>query len=116
MYLLENMSDCCNPEAKSKDPNVITKIEFLESKALNFKKYIESFNPDSEVKSYIDTFKPELLAQTITTVIVPIVQLGQIEYTIDELMTHLTVPESNKSDVKKKLMSYLQMFNDVLLK
>lgn len=110
------MSDCCNPEAKSKDPEVITKIEFLESKAMNFKKYIESFEPNDTVKQYIDTFKPELLAQTISTVIVPIVQLGQIEYTVDELMTNLTVPESNKPDVKKKLIAYIQMFNDVLLK
>ena len=103
-------ANCCN-----KDPSVVSKIEFLEAKAMNFKKYLETMSPDAEVRSYIDSFRPELLAQTITTVVVPIVTLGQIDYSVDELMNHLTIPEGGKPEVKRKLAAYIQMFHDVLM-
>ena len=103
------MSNCCA------DPKIVTKLSFLESKALNFKKYIESFEPDDEVKLYINDFKPEMLTQTITTVVVPMVNLGQLDSMVSELVTHLKVPDAQTAEVKKKLKAYLQMFNDVLL-
>ena len=103
------MSNCCS------DPKVVTKLSFLEGKALNFKNYIESFTPDDEVKGYIDSFKPELLTHTITTIIVPIVQFGSLDDTVGELISHLKVPDVQKEEVKKKLKAYLQMFHDVLL-
>lgn len=103
------MSNCCA------DPKVVTKLSFLESKALNFKKYIESFEPDATVKTYIDDFKPEMLSYTLSSVVVPIVKLGQLDSTVAELVTHLKVPDGQGDDVKKKLTAYLQMFHDVLL-
>lgn len=105
-----SQSECC-----SKDPAVVTRIQFLESKATNFKKYVESFNPDETVKTYIESFRPELLSQTITTVVVPIVELGQIEFSVDELLGHLTLPEGSRPEVKKRLTAYIQMFYDVLM-
>ena len=100
---------CCT------DPKTVTKLSFLEAKAMNFKKYIETYSPDAEVQKYIDTFRPELLVQTLTTVVVPIVQTAQIETSINELVKHLTIPDDQLETVKKKLKAYLQMFNDVLL-
>jgi hypothetical protein len=100
------MSDCC---AK------ITKQAFLETKAQNFKKFIELYSPDTEVKEYMDSFNPEKLIETITTVIVPLAQLNQLDASASELMKHLTIPESSMTDVKKKIIAYLKMFNDVLL-
>jgi hypothetical protein len=101
------MSECCE-----KKP---TKQEFLEAKASNFKKYIESFSPDTEVKEYMDNFNPATLVETISSTIVPLAQLKQLDSSADELMKHLNIPEPSKPDVKKKIVAYLQMFNDVLL-
>ena len=105
------MSDakCC------KDAKTVTKLSFLEGKAINFKKYIEGFAPDAEVRSYIDSFKPEMLVHTISTIIVPLVKLGQVETTVDELCAHLTIPETQVAEGKAKLKQYLHMFHDVLL-
>lgn len=100
------MSDCC---AKP------TKQTFLETKAQNFKKFIELYSPDTEVREYMDSFKPEKLIETITTVIVPLVSLNQLDSSADELIKHLTIPESSTAEVKKKIIAYLKMFNDVLL-
>jgi len=102
-------TECC------KDSATVSKLSFLEAKAANFKKYVLGFSPDDEVKAYIDTFKPELLVQTITTVVLPIVQLGQVEVSVDELAKHLTVPAPELDAVKTKLKAYLMMFHDVLL-
>ena len=102
-------ANCCT------DQKVVTKLAFLEGKAQNFKKYIESLNPSAEAKTYIDSFQPELLVHTITTVIVPMVKLGQVETMVDELCTHLSVPDTNLPATKKKLQAYIQIFNDVLL-
>jgi len=99
------MGDCCS----------LNKVDFLKAKATNFKAFLESFNPDAEVKAYIANFKPETLIDTITTIVIPIVQLKQIDNSIDELMKHLEVPETQTETVKTKLRAYLQMFNDVLL-
>jgi hypothetical protein len=102
-------AECC------KDSTTVSKLSFLEGKAANFKKFVLGFSPDDEVKAYIDTFKPELLVQTITTVLLPIVQLGQVDSSVDELVKHLTVPASELDAVKTKLKAYLMMFNDVFL-
>ena len=99
---------CCKPET-------ITKLAFLEAKSVNFIKYVNSFEPDEEVKGYIISFKPELLAHTIQTVVIPIISLGQLDHTVEELLSHLTVPDTSKPEVMTKLKAYLQMFNDVLL-
>lgn len=108
MLILENMSSCC--------AEPVSKIDFLQAKALNFLKYIKGLSPDAEVQQYIDGFHPEVLIQTISTVVVPIVAMSQIDSSVTELMSHLKVPDDQKTEVKKKLSAYLQMFNDVLLK
>ena len=95
--------ECC------KDTATVSKLQFLEGK------FVLGFSPDDEVKAYIDTFKPELLVQTITTVLLPIVQMGQVDSSVDELAKHLTVPASELDAVKTKLKAYLMMFNDVFL-
>lgn len=100
---------CCT------DAKLVSKLTFLESKSVNFIKYLESWQPDDEVKGYINSFQPSLLTHTIQTIIVPIVQLQQLDFTVDELTSHLTIPDSQKGEVKTKLKAYLQMFNDVLL-
>ena len=102
-------AECC------KDVKTISKLHFLESKAANFKKFVLGFSPDEEVKTYINSFRPELLVQTITTVLLPIVQMGQVDSSVDELAKHLTVPASELDAVKTKLKAYLMMFHDVFL-
>ena len=56
-----------------------------------------------------------MMVGTISGVIVPLVQLGQVSEAADEILKHLKVPEAQTADVKKKLGAYIQMFNDVNL-
>ena len=103
------MSNCCT------DQKTVTKLQCLEGKAHNFKNYLLGFNPDEEALKYINSFEPQMMVGTISGVIVPLVQLGQVSEAADEILKHLKVPEAQTADVKKKLGAYIQMFNDVYL-
>jgi hypothetical protein len=107
---MSEAANCC------KDKKIVTKLKFLEEKADNFKNYLLDLKPDDEARKYIETFEPQLLVSTITNIIVPIVQMGGVEESADEILKHLTVPDGKTEEVKKKICRYIHMFNDVLLK
>lgn len=88
-----------------------TKLQFLIQKAQNFKKYVESFNPDSEIQAYIASFNEENLSSTIMTVVCPIIASGQLDSAAEQLVSHLTISGCDKEKIK----AYMKMFNDVLL-
>lgn len=88
---------------------------FLHSKAENFKKMIQSYQPDDEVQKLISGFKEDSLISTIITYVVPVIASGTLEQTVTEIMSHLTVPAEQQKEVKTKLRLYLVMFNEVAL-
>lgn len=89
------MSNCCT------DQKTVTKLQFLEGKAHNFKNYLLGFNPDEEALKYINSFEPQMMVGTISGVIVPLVQLGQVSEAADEILKHLKVPEAKLLMLKR---------------
>ena len=87
--------------------------DFLQSKASNFRTFVLSHNPDSEVINQIKGFSPNLLNITLRTVFLPLVKSQGIESMADELMTHLK-PTIPSGEVRSKIIAYLSMFQEVL--
>ena len=98
---------CCKKET--------TKTEFLIEKGKNFKKYIMSFQPNSEVLEYMEKFDEKNIMSSILTLLVPLKATGMSETTINELLSKLIVPANEVSNVKEKIGKYFDMFVDVAI-
>jgi hypothetical protein len=92
-----------------------SKQEFLVTKAQNFKKYIDQFDPSTNVKEYMDGFSEDQLIPTIASKILPLVSLGVVDESAQKLLDELQVPEDKKNEVKAKIMAYINMFASVLM-
>ena len=89
------------------------RLPFLKEKAENFRAFVLGQNPDAEVLAQIETFRPEMLLPTLTTVLLPAIGVKGIEGVVDDLMAHLT--PSDADAVKGKLVRYITCFYEVLL-
>ena len=96
-------SECC-----------LTKHEFLVAKAHNFRKYVAQFKPKPEIQAYIDKFDEAMLVPTLVTLVLPVVKSGTTGDAVDDFMKKLEVPDSQKAEVKTKIVRYLEMFAQVL--
>jgi hypothetical protein len=100
---------CCNKEKET------TKSEFLIEKGKNFKKYLLTFNPNSEVLEYMEKFDEKNIMTSILTLLVPLKATGTSETAINELLSKLVVPTHQVSEVKEKISRYFDMFVDVVI-
>lgn len=89
------------------------RLPFLQSKAENFRAFVLGQHPDAELAAQIDTFRPEMLLPTLTTVLLPAIAVKGIEGVVDDLMAHLT--PSDPGAVRGKLVRYVTCFYEVLL-
>ena len=88
------------------------RLPFLKEKAENFRAFVLGQNPDAELTAQIETFRPEMLLPTLTTVLLPAIGVKGIEGVVDDLMAHLT--PSDADAVKGKLVRYITCFYEVL--
>jgi uracil phosphoribosyltransferase len=98
---------CCNKET--------TKTEFLIEKGKNFKKYILTYRPNSEVVEYMHQFDEKNIMSSILTLLVPMKATGSSDMAINELISKLTVPTDEIPAVKEKIGKYFDMFVDVAI-
>jgi hypothetical protein len=89
------------------------RLPFLKEKAENFRAYVLGQNPDPELVAQIETFRPEMLLPTLTTVLLPAIGLKGVDGVVDDLMVHLTPTDAVA--VKEKLVRYITCFYEVLL-
>lgn len=92
----------------------ITVSTFLQEKANNFRVFLNSNNPDSSLQEQMKSFQASLLIPTITTLLVPLSNLGQISTAVDGIMEHLTPASEEVEAVQHKVARYLQCFVDVV--
>jgi hypothetical protein len=103
------MSDCCKPdEAKQK-----TTKDFLLEKAKNMRTWLLTYNPDDEVKNYINAFDEKLLIPTIQVALVPLVKKNGIASASKDLAKKLQVPAEETDAFCKKFEAYCNMFVEV---
>jgi hypothetical protein len=88
------------------------RLPFLKEKAENFRAFVLGQNPDAELTAQIETFRPEMLLPTLTTVLLPAIGVKGIEGVVDDLMAHLTPTDAVA--VKGKLLRYIKCFYEVL--
>lgn len=88
----------------------ITKLEFLKSKAANFRTLLNSYSPDSDAVKLMSGFNELLLVPTIQNYLVPLKKSGKLDEISRQVMDHLTVPESDKEAVRSKIVRYFQCF------
>jgi hypothetical protein len=100
---------CCNKEKET------TKTEFLIEKGKNFKKFILTLKPNSEVLEYMEKFDEKNIMSSILTLLVPLKATGTSETAINELLSKLIIPTDQVSDVKDKIGRYFDMFVDVAI-
>ena len=89
------------------------RLPFLKEKAENFRTFVLGQQPDADLTAQIETFRPEMLLPTLTTVLLPAIGVKGIEGVVDEIMTHLTPADA--AAVKGKLIRYITCFYEVLL-
>lgn len=100
---------CCNKEKET------TKQEFLIEKGKNFKKYLLTFKPNTEVLEYMEKFDEKNIMSSILTLLVPLKATGTSETAINELLSKLIVPTNEIPAVKEKIGKYFDMFVDVVI-
>ena len=89
------------------------KTEFLKGKAANFRTYIESLQPDDEVRAWLSAFHESMLVPTIHAVLVPMAADGRVKAAVSDLVSKLRVPEGQHDEVRAKIERYLAMFVEV---
>ena len=89
------------------------RLPFLQEKAENFRAFVLGQNPDADLIAQIDTFRPDMLLPTLTTILLPAIGAKGIEGVADDLMAHLTPTDAVA--VKGKLVRYISCFYEVLL-
>ena len=92
-----------------------SKQDFLVTKAQNFRKFINQYEPSTTVKEYMEGFSEDQLIPTIASKIMPLVSLGVVDESAQKLLDELQVPEDKKSEVKAKITAYINMFATVLM-
>lgn len=88
---------------------------FLETKAENFKNYINSFSPSPSVKTYIDGFSNDQLIPTIVAKLIPLATMGGFDSAATKLIEELVIPEAKTEEVKNKIIAYMNMFVNLVL-
>ena len=88
---------------------------FLETKAENFKNYINGFSPSDSVKSYIEGFNNDQLIPTIVAKLVPVATMGGFDSVAEKFINELVIPEGQKAIVKNKIIAYMDMFVNLVL-
>jgi hypothetical protein len=101
------MADCCS-ETKQK-----TTKDFLLDKAKNLRSWLMTYNPDDEVKNYINAFDEKLLLPTIQVALVPLVKKGGIASASKDLAKKLEVPAGEVDAFCSKFQAYANMFVEV---
>ena len=102
---------CC--ETKKTTPT--SKEEFLKQKANNFREFLLKQKPSDEVKKFVETFDDSKINYTILTTLIPIKQMKTEEIMVDELMEKLNISDTEKPEVKAKILRYFDMFVEVYL-
>ena len=92
-----------------------SKTEFLKSKALNFRTWMEGFKPDTEADKWMSSFNESLLIPTIIGILVPINKSGKLDETVTIAMSHFTIPEDQKAEVKSRMLKYFHCFIEVAM-
>jgi hypothetical protein len=59
------------------------RLPFLKEKAENFRAYILGQNPDADLTAQIESFRPEMLLPTLTTVLLPAIGVKGIEGVVE---------------------------------
>jgi hypothetical protein len=88
------------------------RLPFLKEKAENFRAFVLGQNPDADLSAQIETFQPDLLLITLTTVLLPAIGTQGIDGVVDEVMTHLAPQDI--SAVRAKIERYITCFFEVL--
>ena len=101
---------CC--ETKKTPTN---KEDFLKEKANNFRAFLLKQNPSDDVKEFVNNFDDAKINYTILTTLVPIKQMGTADIMVDDLMAKLNISDTEKSEVKAKILRYFDMFVEVYL-
>jgi hypothetical protein len=87
--------------------------QFLESKLLNFKKFLaDELSQHPKIKEHLETFAEagidKLISHVKTTILPFETALGPL---VDTLLSHYDIkPEELKPEVLNKLIRYLEMF------
>ena len=88
---------------------------FLEPKARGFISFIESLNPDDEVKSRLKNYTPDKIIPTITLFVCPAYASGTIPLLAAELFNHLK-PQTGqlRDEIVKRIERYLFCFAEAV--
>ena len=88
---------------------------FLEPKARGFISFIESLNPDDEVKSQLKNYTPDKIIPTVTLFVCPAFASDTISILAAELFNHLK-PASGQSrdEIVKRIERYLNCFAEAV--
>jgi hypothetical protein len=92
-----------------------SKQDFLKEKANNFRQFLLKQKPTDEVKEFITTFDDAKINYTILTTLIPIKQMKTEDIMVDELMEKLNISDTEKPEVKAKILRYFDMFVEVYL-
>jgi len=99
------MSNCCEKSISTKD--------FLLEKAKNLRTWLLSYQPDDDVKKYVEMFDEKLLLPTIQVALVPLVKKGGIPSAAKDLAKKIKVPAGEEEAFLKKFEAYCNLFVDV---
>jgi len=91
-----------------------SKQQFIVQKAQNFRKWIQSFNPPSEIQDYVDAFDDSMILATIHFAVIPAVDSGEHVQRVDELATKMNIPEHQRVEFKAKCIRYMEMFAELM--
>ena len=91
----------------------VSKLDFLKSKAQNFRALLNSYNPEPEIQNMLTGFNELMLVPTINTVLIPLKNAGKLEQTADQVMSKLKIPEAERATVRTKLIRYFELFIEV---
>ena len=92
----------------------VTKLEFLKSKAQNFRTMLNSYSPDADVQKLMSGFNEALLLPTITNYLLPLKQSGKLNEISGQVMGHLSVPEAESDAVRAKIIRYFECFCEAI--
>ena len=90
-----------------------TREQFLIEKAKNFRAFIMKYEPDDEVKAFMNQFNEENVISTAATILTPLKALGTIDLVITDLMGKIKVPAEEAEAVRVKIGRYIDLFLEV---
>jgi hypothetical protein len=86
--------------------------QFLQEKAVNFRRFLEDNNPDDHLKAQMTLYQPALLLPTITTLLLPMAAAGLLPQAVEEILSHLSPADVDAA--RDKLTRYLNLFTEVV--